>query len=631
MNKFLPQVGFGVFLCLLGLALLRNIFPALIWYVAEYLSLTWLLALALATVIGGPVLARVFLRWVSARAILMIFLSVTGASTVALSISDSATLDAFAAVVGTAAWAGTVLLVWGRHGPLAHTGPNLGLALSAAFVIDTTAMALLRGNPLVFEHRWWSTLIIAAASIATVWMGARLPSSAPSSHVAPLFVVGPWLLMYFAFTGNQARAWLAGVPFSIVHVFVAVVALVSLGSAAIATANARPWYGYFSAALVAGSGIGIAFLPHWSMLWIVLMSVGMALSATTSSGLGGASAFALASGLVVLLLATLADLYEVPYVLTAVALISAILTATRTWRFRTTPFADDDRTPRSIRRPLFIATASIAVIVVPLGSIPLSSETTLVEKNGGDTGAWTAPGKLPPDFSLVSFNIHQGVDAGLHPNPRQIANDIASAHADVVGLVEVNLGRATNGFSNMLSLIAAAGEYPYVYYSPNSPDGLYGNAIMSRVPLGEAETIPYRARTSEQRSLLSGTVTAGDLPVSITVTHLDHMSGEDNVRGHQTRELLNHLDLTGRNIVMGDFNATPNSAEIQFLVDSGLTDVWDHTGQNDAPTFLGGIADLQPRRIDYVFTTGGIAVLQAQTIDTRSSDHLPLYVDVEAQ
>lgn len=630
MNKFLSQVGFGVLLCLLGLALLRSIFPALIWYLAEYVSLAWLLALALATVIGGPLLARVFLRWLPARAILTIFLSVTGASTVALSISNSAAFDAFAAVIGTAAWAGTILLVWGNRDPLTPTGPNLSLALSAAFVIDTTLTALLRGNSLVFEHRWWSILIIAAVSTATVRMGARLPSSAPSSHIAPLFVVGPWLLMYFTFTGNQARAWLAGVPFSIAYVFITVVTLISLGCAVIATVNVRPWYGYFSATLVAVSGIGIALLPHWTIFWIILMSVGMALSASPFSGLGGASAFALISGLVLLLLATLADLYEVPYVLTAVAIISAILTAARTWRSRTALFADGNQAPRSIRRPLFIATASIAVFVVPLSFIPLNREPTRVE-NSGDMSVRTAPGKLPQNFSLVSFNIHQGLDAGLHPNPQHVANDIVSTHADVVGLVEVNLGRATNGFSNMLSLIAAAGEYPYVYYSPNSPDGLYGNAIISRVPLGEVETIPYRARSTEQRNLVSGTVTAGDLPVSITVTHLDHMSGEDNVRGLQTRELLDHLDLTGRNIVMGDFNGTPDSKEIQFLVDSGLTDVWDLTGQSDTPTFLGGITDSQPRRIDYVFATGGIAVLRAHTIDTRSSDHLPLYVDVEVK
>lgn len=120
--------------------------------------------------------------------------------------------------------------------------------------------------------------------------------------------------------------------------------------------------------------------------------------------------------------------------------------------------------------------------------------------------------------------------------------------------------------------------------------------------------------------------------------HLDHFSPA--ARRSAVRQILEHVhevsDHTDDPIVLaGDFNATPFSPEIRFVThgDTDPTDPFLHVSvltmrnvSGTAPTFGSGL-----RRIDYIFTSGGLRSRSHEVIQPngKSSDHRPVRVDLD--
>lgn len=152
-----------------------------------------------------------------------------------------------------------------------------------------------------------------------------------------------------------------------------------------------------------------------------------------------------------------------------------------------------------------------------------------------------------------------------------------------------------------------------------------GNAVASLWPIVESEllVLPHGG-TDERRSALWALLDAPFGRVSVVVTHLNWKLDESHVRVLQVRALdeLVRAKESERNlpvILLGDFNAEPDSDEIRFL--RGRTALGGlGTYYNDAFDYVHGPAALGPtyskqnpfaayvrepeRRIDYVFTRG---------------------------
>ncbi len=96
----------------------------------------------------------------------------------------------------------------------------------------------------------------------------------------------------------------------------------------------------------------------------------------------------------------------------------------------------------------------------------------------------------------------------------------------------------------------------------------------------------------------------------------------------QAQETLEHLKVREKTVLLGDFNASPDSNEMRLLRKSGFRDAADLTGM--APFFT--FPSFQPsRRLDYIWVTPDLKVSNFVVSPSTASDHLGLAVTVETQ
>jgi endonuclease/exonuclease/phosphatase family metal-dependent hydrolase len=191
----------------------------------------------------------------------------------------------------------------------------------------------------------------------------------------------------------------------------------------------------------------------------------------------------------------------------------------------------------------------------------------------------------------------------------------------------------------------------------------FGNSIASRWPILDRETIllPH-GEDGERRSALSVAIDAPVGPVSFTCTHLNWKFQHGEIRERQVVALAD-LVLERRPkggfppLLVGDFNAEPDSSEIRFL--TGLEsrggrsvyfhDSWRVAGARRADPEAGmtwcnrnpyARENLEPdRRIDYIFTgfpkRDGIGLLETCRVvcdvpenGVWPSDHFGVYAEL---
>nr|WP_243848617.1 endonuclease/exonuclease/phosphatase family protein [Lysinibacter cavernae] len=237
----------------------------------------------------------------------------------------------------------------------------------------------------------------------------------------------------------------------------------------------------------------------------------------------------------------------------------------------------------------------------------------------------------------MTLNLHQGLDANTHVNLGGLVDLVRTQDPDILAVQEVNRGRANNGYNDVLAVLAAELDLPFLY-GTNSPDGLYGNALLSRLPVTDWEYHHFDASSGERRGMLeatlsvAGTAEGPSTDLTVLVTHLDHVSGDDNVRGAQLDELNAIWDGRAPAILLGDFNTTPESPELAALGERGWTDALAQYGDPTATTFWGAPGGSEPEsRLDYVFVTPGITVERVASVDSKASDHKPIVARVSVR
>ncbi len=183
----------------------------------------------------------------------------------------------------------------------------------------------------------------------------------------------------------------------------------------------------------------------------------------------------------------------------------------------------------------------------------------------------------------------------------------------------------------------------HTVFSPaiRTSGGEYGNALLSRWPLTEAQhialpDIPDR----ERRSMVIARVEIPDRqggPLRLAGTHFDHNSGDTN-RVLQARAVLKEVQRDGLPLLLGgDFNCSPKSPPFRILSGGMLDTRRDHP----RPTW----SSKQPQvNIDSILAYPGDAwrVVEVRTGDElfpedpkwrdllqRASDHLPVLVVLE--
>jgi endonuclease/exonuclease/phosphatase family metal-dependent hydrolase len=238
-----------------------------------------------------------------------------------------------------------------------------------------------------------------------------------------------------------------------------------------------------------------------------------------------------------------------------------------------------------------------------------------------------------------------------------IRDELATRRPDVLGLQEV-LRLSSQGSprqSDDQALEIADGFGYEIAYGPATEYGnglTMGNALLSRFPIVEQQTFELPGKESgESRSLLYTLLAtpAGRLP--IFVTHLNWKLHHGAVRLRQVRSIADQIealfpletpDLPP--LLMGDFNAEPDSDEIRFL--RGLHTLADRSvfyadswwyGGDGSPGFtfdrstnsFAAPAREPPRRIDYIFVRGPDAQRRGEPLSARLAFCSPSEIDGE--
>lgn len=229
---------------------------------------------------------------------------------------------------------------------------------------------------------------------------------------------------------------------------------------------------------------------------------------------------------------------------------------------------------------------------------------------------------------VMTWNLCNPCDEGNADR----ASEIARFAPQVVGVQEAcerDVAQIRDHLENTHGLVYHV-EYGAVLQNwgrcggaPWNPGG-YGQAILSAAPMTDRVNEEYPDGGSEDRGYMAVTTLVGDRPVRVFNTHLAERRQEE-FRIEQTGVLAAEIARHDRAIVLGDFNAVPNTPE--------LARIWKLAEDTDPlcrPTDSGACTPTTDWRskFDYIFLRG-IAPLRHRVWDTPYSDHDVLHSDVD--
>ncbi|MFC7242784.1 endonuclease/exonuclease/phosphatase family protein [Catellatospora aurea] len=224
---------------------------------------------------------------------------------------------------------------------------------------------------------------------------------------------------------------------------------------------------------------------------------------------------------------------------------------------------------------------------------------------------------------VLSWNVKYGRDdATGQADPRQLAEAIRAAAADVVVLQEVSRGWAIGGGVDVAEYLSRELGMPFTW-SP-AADGQFGNLLLTRLPVSGVRTgrLPY-GQGPMWRSYLKATVTLrGGRSLDVVTAHLTHRKPNTPTRLAQIDGLLAQVDPAAPTLIAGDFNFWPSWPEQRSFTSAGWVSAQDVTGHGAAWT---SPTDRPTNRVDWVFGSPQIAFTDFAVLDQVSaSDHFPV-------
>jgi endonuclease/exonuclease/phosphatase family metal-dependent hydrolase len=221
-------------------------------------------------------------------------------------------------------------------------------------------------------------------------------------------------------------------------------------------------------------------------------------------------------------------------------------------------------------------------------------------------------------FRVGSYNIHYGYNSDWAFSLEQQARTIEESEADIVMLQEVDTGRITSyGVDDALWLARRLGMQEV--FGPALED-LSGVALLSRFPITKADTQLLTSQL-EQTAIVSARVQMEERVLHAYGTWLGL---EPEERARQLEDALATIGDAVPAVLGGDFNATPGSPTYNTIQAAGFTDPFAVGDFDAAPT---SPAVDPAQRIDFVWARG-LAVREAEVLDSLASDHLMVVVEL---
>ncbi len=208
----------------------------------------------------------------------------------------------------------------------------------------------------------------------------------------------------------------------------------------------------------------------------------------------------------------------------------------------------------------FYSLAGIRVQMPPRMPVVLMPGETCIEKwTCSDSVISSAArkavieGKRP--LHIASYNIHKSKGLDFRKDPDRIAEVITALDADIISLQEV-FSDSLSPISGGLSRIAAkTGMYAAVAGpTMRSIHGTYGNALLSRFPIGEVRLHDISLGDFEPRGVIDADIIVGDMTIRIFVVHLGLWPMERKRQIERLLEIIPEQPSGPPVILLGDVN-----------------------------------------------------------------------------
>jgi endonuclease/exonuclease/phosphatase family metal-dependent hydrolase len=240
---------------------------------------------------------------------------------------------------------------------------------------------------------------------------------------------------------------------------------------------------------------------------------------------------------------------------------------------------------------------------------------------------------------VVTLNIWHR-EAPWEARRELIRRGLVGLAPDIIGLQEVLELDFGGTRTSLAGQICEGTPYRHVFGRAQTmgPGLEFGNAVLTSHPIVRHEVVALPgAESGETRSVLYALVATPQAEVPVFVTHLNWKLHHGSVRIRQIErlvEVVEELAPVGKTfppVVMGDFNAEPESDEIRFMRGFAtlngksvfFADAWAYGGDGgpgftfDRRNPYAARAHEPPRRIDYIFLRGPDAQFRGEPLRTR--------------
>jgi endonuclease/exonuclease/phosphatase family metal-dependent hydrolase len=247
----------------------------------------------------------------------------------------------------------------------------------------------------------------------------------------------------------------------------------------------------------------------------------------------------------------------------------------------------------------------------------------------------------------VTFNIAHG--RGLTPiqgftssrklrlNLRKISDLLGKLGADLVALQEIDECSVWAGSFDHLDYLRAHAGFPHAVFGINNRRvGLmnlcYGNAILSRYPIEETETVVFGKKKVGEKGFLFTEINVAGRIVPVVNLHLHFSSRQKRMvqMDHLVQWLRQKERERGANwaippIICGDFNTPDTGDDATASLFSHLNDYGDYSLH---PVMGATFPSPMPRRaLDFIFVPPGCKSVKSEVVRSFLSDHRPVMVE----
>lgn len=207
-----------------------------------------------------------------------------------------------------------------------------------------------------------------------------------------------------------------------------------------------------------------------------------------------------------------------------------------------------------------------------------------------------------------------------------MADAIKKCDSDIVGLNEMRGQGSRDDFEEQVKIVAEKAGYPYYYFAKAIElygDNPYGNGLISKYPIVSAETIqipdPIEKEDEEKyyyetRCILKAQIDVEGKILNVLISHFGLAPDE---KKNAVDTVMNVLP-SEMTVLMGDFNMPPRE-EFLSPIKETLKDALKESGK----TLESWPSDKPERRIDYIYITKDIGVVDADIPAIVASDHRP--------